>query len=138
MFRTPYINPPLRVTLDTGDESLVEQHHKDDCDITKILKKYDKTGLITHVNQMRADYGDFTNLNEYQESLNLVIKAQNSFNELPSSLRKKFNNDPGQFMEFVSNPDNFPEMISLGLANPREEVKPLLVKMVEEAVKPIS
>lgn len=136
-FHSPYLNPRSRVSLDTGTDSLVEQSHKDNCDIVKILKKYDKTGLITHVNNMRAEYGDFTHINEYQESLNLVIKAQNSFNELPSELRKKFSYDPGQFMEFVTNPDNYEEMVKLGLATGKEEQIPVLVKMVEEASKPL-
>lgn len=136
-FYSPYVNPRSRVQLNTGEDSLVEQCHKDDCDIVRILKKYDKTGLITHVNNMKAEYGDFTSINEYQESLNLVLKAQNSFNELPSELRKKFSNDPGQFMEFVTNPDNLDEMVKMGLANAKDEQLPILVKMVEEASKPL-
>ena len=95
-----------------------EQHHKQLCDINNIIRSYDKTGLVQHVNQAKAMYGDFTEVNEYQESLNLVLRAQASFDELPSAIRRRFANDPGAFMEFVTNPENLDEMIKLGLANP--------------------
>lgn len=93
-----------------------EQAHKASCDINSILKQYDRTGLITHVNRIQAEYGDYTAINEYQQSLNLVIKAQADFDALPSAIRKRFGFDPGLFVEFVTNPSNQDEMIRLGLA----------------------
>lgn len=121
-FKTPYDGKRHRVSLSFLDEEgeqktgLTEQHHKKDCDINHILRTYDKTGLITHVNTAQAHYGDFTIVNEYQESLNLVMAAQEDFLAMPADIRKKFDNDPGQFMEFVTNPDNLDEMRELGLA----------------------
>ena len=110
------------------EQGMTEQHHKQDCDINYILKKYDRTGLITHVNTATAQYGDYTEVNEYQESLNMVIAAQASFMELPSEIRKRFGNDPGSFFEFATNPENADEMVKMGLANPipqsAEEAKP--------------
>lgn len=129
-FRTPYDGVRKRVSVSFTDEhgealpSMTEQHHKNDCDINTILKRYDKTGLITHVNNMQATYGDFTEVNEYQESLNLVMAAQQSFADLPSNIRKRFSNDPGEFMEFITDPKNSEEMIKLGLATRRVEVAP--------------
>ena len=102
----------MKVELDFKDEngeplhSLTQQCFKDECDIGKILRKYDKTGLITHVNQAKADYGDYSEVNEFQESLNFVIKSQADFNALPSRIRKRFGNDPGAFFEFVTDPSN--------------------------------
>lgn len=96
-----------------------EQSHKHDCDINSIIKKYDKTGLILHVNQAKAQYGDYTQINEYQQNLNMIIDAQDSFEEMPSSVRKRFGNDPGLFLEYISNPENDKEMIELGLALPK-------------------
>lgn len=96
--------------------SLTVQSEKNNCDVNQILKKYDKTGLITHVNRSVSSYGDFSEVNEYQDSLNFVIAAREAFDELPADIRKKFNNDPGFFFEFCTNPDNQDEMIELGLA----------------------
>ena len=74
-----------------------KQSFKGQCDINNVLKGYDKTGLITHVNSATAEYGDFTVVNEYQENLNMVIAAEAAFSELPSLVRKKFANDAGAF-----------------------------------------
>lgn len=123
-FRSAY-SPRVSVAVsfldDEGNplETPVQQHMKDEVDINNIIKKYDRTGLITHVNQSVAQYGDFSEVNEYQESLNMVINAQNAFDELPSSIRKRFGNDPGEFFEFATNPDNHDAMVELGLANPK-------------------
>lgn len=99
-----------------GTESMTEQCHKQECDINTILKKYDKTGLITHVNKAAAQYGDFTVVNEYAESMQLVLNAENAFMELPSAIRKKFGNDPGAFMEFATDPKNNDALVDMGLA----------------------
>lgn len=110
-----------RVTLDFNDADgnplpcRTEQHHKDLCDITKIIKGMDADQLVQHVSQQKAFYGDFTITNEYKESLDFVKKAQDEFMELPSDLRLEFDNDPGLFLEFVSNPDNREKMTEMGL-----------------------
>lgn len=129
-----------RVSIKSKEDEicLTEQHHKDACDINNILKRYDRDGVITHVNEAKAQYGDFSEVNEFQESLNLVIQSKQSFMELPSAIRKRFGNDPGLFMEFITDPKNMPEMIEMGLANaPQPEAKPIKVEIAEKpATKP--
>ena len=123
---TPRQGSPIYFLDENGDPlpSMTEQHHKDSCDVIKILNQYDRTGLITHVNQSTAQYGDFTEINEYQESLELVNSATNAFMELPSEIRKKFENDPGLFFEFATNPANKAELVEMGLAYASEEPVP--------------
>lgn len=121
-FRSAY-SARNRVTVCFKDEegnplpTPTQQHMKAECEINNILGKYDKTGLITHVNRAVAQYGDYSEVNEYQESLNRVIAAQNAFMELPSAVRKRFANDPGAFFEFATDPSNHDEMVRMGLAN---------------------
>lgn len=115
VIRSAY-DPSVRTSLKCNDKSRTKQSHKDECDINKILKKADKTGLITHVASSTARYGDFTAVNEYQESLNTVIQAQDMFDALPSDIRKRFANDPGAFFEFATNPANKDDLVKLGLA----------------------
>jgi phage internal scaffolding protein len=102
------------------DDSLTDQSQMCECDIDSIIRRYDQTGLLTHVNRMVANYGDFTEHNEYQEALNLVTEAQQNFSQLPSDLRAKFANDPGIFLEFCTNPDNYEKMVELGIAKPND------------------
>lgn len=126
-FSTAY-SPSKKCQISFVDEdgnqqsSLVEQHHKDLCDVYNILSRYDKTGIITHVNNAKAMYGDFTEINEYREALNLVQNAQSSFDEMPSNIRERFRNNPGLFMEFITNPANLEEAVELGLAERRPQL----------------
>lgn len=97
--------------------SMTDQSHKTTCDINHILHKYRQTGLLTHVSRYNGDYRDLTTLpSDYHSALNQVLSAQESFNSLPSNIRLRFSNDPGEFLSFVSDPANLDEMVNLGLA----------------------
>lgn len=117
------------------EKSRTKQADKDQTDIHNIIRTYDRTGLVQHVAKGVAQYGDFTNVNEFQESLNFVIAAQQSFSELPSTIRAKFNNDPGLFFEFATNPENLDKMVEMGLAKaPTPEPAPMRVEVVNTPV----
>lgn len=95
----------------------VEQSQRDQCDINKIIRKYDKTGLITHVRNVEARYGDVTGL-EFKTAMDRVIEMQQLFDQMPSHIRKRFSNDPALYLEFMENPENRDEAIKLGLILP--------------------
>lgn len=103
-----------------------QQNFKKECDINNILKKYRKTGLLEHVNQYAGKYEDLSEPTDYQTALNIVISAQASFDSLPSDLRRKFDNDPGKFLDFATNPDNYESMKDLGLTKPQEAIEVVL------------
>lgn len=104
--------------------SLTKQSFRDECDVNFILRKYQKTGLLEHVNRFQGDYADLTDVPDYQTSLNKVIDAQSAFMTLPSAIRKQFSNDPQEFLEFVQNPDNADAMIEMGLRDRPAPVEP--------------
>jgi len=114
MFRTAF-GERKRVSFETVGVSMTRQSFKKDCDINYIMAKYQKTGLIEHVNRYQGNYGDFLTVDDYQSSMIKVMQANEAFESLPSSLRKRFSNDPAEFLSFVQNPDNRDEMIELGL-----------------------
>lgn len=109
--------PHKRITSDPVGESRTKQSFKKETDINFILAQSEKGLMVTHVNAHQGDYGNFINATDYHTSLNLINAADRSFMTVPASVRAQFNNDPQQFLEFVQNPDNLDEMISLGLAN---------------------
>jgi len=114
-----------RFYSDVGGQSRTKQSFKAECDINTILKKYQKTGLLSHVSQYQGRYEDLPSEIDYQQSLNAIIAAEESFSSLPSKIRARFGNDPAEFLQFVENPANENEMIDLGLATRRaEEVTP--------------
>lgn len=93
---------------------MTKQSFKDECDINQIMAKYQKTGLINHFQKNQAQYG-FAPAVDFRTALELVDKAERQFEELPSSIRKRFDNDPGQFLAFCEDPANRSEMAVLGL-----------------------
>jgi phage internal scaffolding protein len=98
-----------------GTITLTHQSCRDECDINVIMAKYRNTGLITHVARHAGRYDNFIDATDYQTSIHNVLEAQDMFMELPSSIRKEFDNDPASFLSFVANPANRDRMISMGL-----------------------
>jgi len=139
--RDAFFNSERRYALKFVDEngqpelSLTKQADKDQTDIQNIIARYKRTGLIEHVAKGVAMYGDFTEVNEYQEALNRVIRARQSFQGLPSDVRDRFDNDPGRFFEFATDPKNLDEMRKMGLANAEAPApKPVKVEVINPAI----
>lgn len=110
-----------RNAFKTTGESLTQQHHVDQVKVQNIIKRYDKTGILDHVARGVAHYGDYTAVNEYKTALDFVNQANQSFSDLPASIREKFSNNAGEFFEFATDPKNKDEMIKMGLF-PQEQV----------------
>lgn len=125
MFKTAY-GERSRKSFSTSGESLTKQSFKKECDINNIMNKYQKTGLVQHVSRYGGDYIDLGEPLDYQHSLNVVIQAQEAFDSLPSSVRKRFSNDPAEFLTFVSDPANEDDMRSLGLLPAVSEPEPVV------------
>jgi len=102
------------------DSSMTKQTFKDECNINKIISKYQKTGALDHVNKYQPSYG-FATAIDFRESMEVVLKGQEMFDALPSNLRKRFDNNPAEFLEFVQDAKNEPQLIELGLATRREQ-----------------
>jgi len=108
-------NDRVRTSITFPDKTMAKQSFADECNINTIMSKYQKTGLIDHVNRVAGSYGDFTSVQDYQLSLNQVIQAQDAFDQLPSTVRKRFGNNPSELMAFLQDPDNRDEAVKLGL-----------------------
>lgn len=109
-----YMTPPTPLPQDVGGKSYTMQSHRDSTDINKIMAKYVNRGVIDHINQNEPEYGFATEC-DFREAMELIIKAQDMFDDLPSEVRLKFQNDPAEFLGFVENPDNIDELRSMGL-----------------------
>jgi len=104
----------VRPTIDCGP-GRTKQYMRDETNINLIMDKYQKTGLVDFVSRRQPEYME-TEPVDFQNAMNTVIEAQNLFSELPSSIRKKFQNNPSEFYDFVSDPSNTEEIYNLGLA----------------------
>ncbi len=99
--------------------SLTKQNFKDECNVHNILEKHKRVGVMK-VNKGYENpmYDDFTQVPDYQEAQNIIIKAEEQFDSLPATIREKFQNDPSLFLEFCTNENNLDQMIELGLRAP--------------------
>ncbi len=111
---TSHAGPFTKVSITFPKKGRTKQSFKDECDINNIMAKYQKTGALAHVNTYQQQYGFATSV-DFSEAMRLVTTAQDMFDGLPSSIRTRFANDPGQFLDFVQNADNDAEMQKLGL-----------------------
>lgn len=120
-FATHWENRPTH-KVENKEPSMTQQQFAAECDINNILKKYEKTGLLPDMIKTDPQYGDFSDVPSYQEALTLIQKAELQFSNLDAHIRRKFDNDPSNFLDFATNPDNLKEMVKLGLAT---EIKPM-------------
>jgi phage internal scaffolding protein len=135
-FKTAYSEKD-RVQVETVGESLTQQHFEKEQDVRNIIKAYDRTGLITNVARGVAQYGDYSEVNEYREALDMIMNANASFSELPAQIRQMFDNDAGAFFEFATNPANEEKMVELGLKEaPVSEIPVEATETQPEAVEP--
>lgn len=113
-----FYRPHPRVTVDVGTESMTKQSFKDECDIHKILKQYQRTGIITHIKSSGARFDDLPSDVDFQSALNTVMEAENAFALLPSSVRASFNNSPAALLAALEDPKRHAELRELGILQP--------------------
>lgn len=111
---TKRANGSLRVQTVNDEPSMTQQHLKDSTSVTSILERYHKTGEFSHVNHAEARYGDFSQFSDLRDAIHRVKNAQSQFDAIPAQIRSKFNNDPAQLVEYLQNPSNDDEAITLG------------------------
>ena len=122
--RTPYNYNTDAASNESGlrceDASLTQQHQKDQADINYIIEQFNVTGILP-TGPVSPQYGDFSGISDYQSALNAVIDAQDEFMSLPANLRARFENDPSNLINFLSNEENRQEAIELGLIEPIQQ-----------------
>jgi len=110
---SPYNRPPRR-PFDCGP-SLTDQSFKDECDVNNIVKRFKQTGLLPRV-EAEGFFEDVTLIPEDLMAAKARIReTERAFYMLPSELREKFGNSYISLLQFLEDPANREEAISLGL-----------------------
>jgi phage internal scaffolding protein len=121
-FKTPY-NGRVACSFETTGESMTQEHFREETEILNIIRRHDRNGVIDHINKGRAIYGDFSEITDYRDMIHKLREADSAFAQVPSDIRKRFENDPAKFFNFVSDPANHSELAEMGLVNiPKEEI----------------
>ncbi|WNK14552.1 MAG: internal scaffolding protein [Microvirus sp.] len=114
-FRHAY-GPRHRVSISFTGSGRTKQEFKDECDINVLMGKYLRTGQMDHVNQRLPQFADVTDI-DFQAAQNLIADAHAMFEEIPSAVRARFDNDPGKLLDWVHDPRNAKEASDLGFLN---------------------
>lgn len=110
-----------RVVAPHSVQVMTKQSHKDECDINRILKQYQRTGIITHVQSARPTYLDLPDAVDFQSSMETVLVGQEAFASLPAKVRAHFDNDPALFLEALVDPAQADQMREWGFLKPLAE-----------------
>lgn len=105
-------------------KSKTKQAMAAETNINFIIDRYQKTGSLEHLKKYEGEYGIFEAI-DFHTAMNSVAKATEMFDELPSNIRTKFENDPGKFLDYATNTENHQGMVDMGLAYPKEQISEL-------------
>lgn len=119
--------------LINNNPSMTQQHFQSECDINNILRKYMHTGVLP--GDPNGVYTDVSSMIDYRDALEQLRNADEQFSALPSHLRKAFDNNPAEFLDFISNSSNREQAIELGLI-PRPTPEPSKPIEINEISKP--
>lgn len=118
-----------RVTINTGSEVRTKQSHKSECDIHNILRQFQRTGILQHVNQARPSFEDLPDPVDFQQSLAILEQAEQAFAALPSKVRDHFRNSPQEFLAAFLDPAQADYLREVGLRHPLPAAAVLLSEM---------
>lgn len=119
-FYTLY-NPAPKQGLEFKEPSMTDQSFKDECDMGKLVDRYNKTGffynpLTAHQNKPRQPiFEDFADVPTFQDAQEVIARSQAQFESLPAKLRDYFDNDPALMLAFVADPKNHDKCVELGI-----------------------
>lgn len=102
-----------------GAKKLTDPQYLAETTIEGIVRKY---GIIPAPDVMPVS-GDVSQYGDFQSCMERVNDGLAHFAALPSSIRSRFGNDPKAFYNWLSDPANLHEAVSLGLATLRKDVK---------------
>lgn len=115
-FRHHY-SPQKRVTAPVGGKARTMQQFKDEADVNVIMSRYMATGVLPQdIDAGARQYLDATGY-DFQTAQNLIAGAASLFEQLPSKIRNRVDNDPAKLLAFLHDPKNRAEAEEMGLIN---------------------
>ena len=122
VFNLPYDNAFRRKRFQVftkKQKTRTQQQFAKDVDINTIVSRFEKTGIIKHLNPARPNYG-FAPAITLHQAYEQIRYAKETFLSLPSEVRDEFDNDPVKFVEFIEDDANTETLREMGLL-PAEE-----------------
>jgi hypothetical protein len=96
------------------DTPLVKQEFVEECDINVIIARCLRGGA-PNFSRAVPIFADVSEIGDFRSCIERIRSADEAFMSLPASVRTRFGNDSVALIEFLQNPVNRVEAISLGL-----------------------
>lgn len=119
-----FFNVPPKVKLNCKDLSRTQQQFLQESDINYIVRKYaDTENFVDPSVPVRRTpvYGDFSECPSFQEHQDALNNIVNIFDNFPSDIRARFDNNPAVFAEYASDIRNLDKLAELGLIDRKLE-----------------
>lgn len=121
--------------LHCPEESLTRQEFALESDINTIIDRFGIGENPVEAKQWVTNVDIADAPDNYMAVMNQLNQARDDFMALPAKVRSMFDNDPGRFVDFVSDPANMDEMVRLGLAEVRQPPPASDADRIVEAIK---
>ncbi len=105
------------------DDGRTKLCHQDECDINKIMARFEKTQTISHLSKYEGVYADFSDF-DFHEQTRKLTRGREIFDDLSAELRQEFGQNPARFFAYVNDPANAGELRTKlqGLAMPGRQL----------------
>lgn len=113
------------------DPSKTVQSDMTDADINVIVARFGITGTMPQGLRV-PEYADYEDVFDYHSAMLVIKEAEKDFMSMPADVRAQFDNDPGAFFDFASDPDNIDALRDMGLAVRKEVVAPVVPPVVDK------
>lgn len=133
------------------EPSKTVQSEKDNCDLNVILRRMEKAGPEAYADTIDAlmlaatqvQFGDASRVGDYKTVQDNIAIVKSEFALLPADVRSRFQNNAAVLIEFLADPANIPEAVSLGLVAAPEAVNgpvaaPVAPQGAEGGVAPVA
>ncbi len=108
------------------DDGRTKQCFKDECNIDKIMARFNVSGTISHLAKFEGVYADYSDF-DFQTQTQRLTRGREIFDELPAELRREFGQSPEAFFAYVNNPANAGDLAKKlpALAAPGQQLPPV-------------
>lgn len=120
-------------------ESPTVQSQEKESNINNIVRKHSNKEIFNRFVYDVNNDGviDVSDITDYHGSMVKITRAKQQFMQLPSRIRREFDNSPHKFVDFCSKEENLPKMYKLGLAiEPKKEPTPTPTPTVAKKTQP--
>lgn len=101
--------------------------------VETMMAKFNRESDLVPISRVMAQYGDFSEIGDFQSAMEQVTAAQARFMALPSKVRSMVHNSAGEYIEWITDPKNFERAVELKLLNPTPtEAEIPVVRVLQE------